>query len=341
MIKPIIEFFKRIKRLKINFFYLYCILSFISFSTFVNAKPIDRIPNTCKNSFTSQTGADFLKEQYKKHKIQSPERHFVLGSGISQALDSLGKKLSHIWEERFSISFSDVPGLTMPTANTHQGLYRYFVHRETEKSICFQCGRLHGYEDISPQKVVRNVMEPLLAGTKKFTLTNIGGGLRSDLSIGTIIALKDHVNFTGKSPLTGPNPTDHNGEPLGDRFPHMEKIYSENTRNKIINELQMAGVHVQEGTYICVPGPNLETPAEIKLFAQWGLDVVGMSTVWEAIALKHAGAEVTGFSMISNPGSGLKGSEIKDEDMLKHVKIHSEKMLQGFLCFCNKEFNTH
>ena len=328
---------------------IYILILFVS-TSYAQGKNV----NTCKKSFKAkqsqkkkinknsnvinQNGKDFLIEQYKKHDIQTPERHFVLGSGISAALDALGTKLSRVWEERFSIPFASVPGLRAPTVHSHHGLYRYFVHRETGKSICFQCGRIHGYEDLSPQDTVRPVMEPFLAGTKKFVLTNISGSLRSDLIPGTIIALKDHVNHTGKSPLTGPNPTDHAGKELGLRFPHMEEVYNKETRNNIVNELKATGLTVEEGTYICVPGPNLETPAEVNLFAKWGLDVVGMSTVWEAIALKHAGAEIAGFSMISNPGSGLKGSEITDEEMLKSVKTNGEKMLQGFLCFCNRDF---
>ena len=310
----------------------------LSLASYSKVNTTSKCKKTFKNS-SSQNGADFLKEQYEKQNIQIPERHFVLGSGISSALDFLGKKLSHIWEERFSLSFSSVPGLSVPTSNIHPGFYRYFVHRETEKSICLQCGRLHGYEkDITARKAVRPVIEPFLAGTKKFVLTNIAGGLRMDLSIGTIVAITDHVNFTRQSPLEGDNPKDHEGKALGIRFPHMEEVYNKETRDEIVTDLRKAGANVQEGTYICVPGPNLETPTEIKMFAKWGLDVVGMSTVWEAIALKHAGAEVTGFSMVSNPGSGMKGSEITDEDMLDLVKINGEKMLQGFLCFCNRDF---
>ncbi len=309
---------------------------------FSDLKKISHSKNKVLDLFRrSQNGKEFLKEQYKKYNIQTPEMHFVLGSGISPALDSLGKNLSNLWEEKFSLSFSSVPGLKVPTSNTHQGLYRYFVHRQTGKSVCFQCGRLHGYEGYSPSSVIRPVMEPFLSGTKKFILTNIGGSLKEDVPIGTVIALKDHVNFTGRNPLIGSNPKDYEGRPLGPRFPYMEEVYNKKTRRKIIKDLRSAGLAVQEGTYICVMGPSLETPAEIKLFAKWGLDVVGMSTVWEAIGLKHAGAEVTGFSMVSNPGSGLKGSNITEEDMLALVKVNGEKMLQGFLCFCDREFNKN
>lgn len=291
--------------------------------------------NSCEKAFKSPT--EYLKNQYRKHNIPVPERHFVLGSGISAGLDVATKKFSNIWEEVFSLKFSDLE-IQEPTAMTHKGLYRYFVHLETGKSICVQCGRLHGYEEnMTARKTVRPVIEPFLAGTKKFTLTNIGGGLRSDLNIGTIIAMKDHVNATSQSPISGSGVTDHYGKKLHPQFPHMEEIYNKRTRDEIVANLRSAGAKVNEGTYICVPGPNLETPAEINLFAQWGLDIVGMSTVWEAIALKAVGAEVTGFSMVSNPGSGLKGSEITDENMHKLVKKNSKKMLQGFLCFCDKE----
>ena len=298
--------------------------------------------SNCLKVFAKETGSDFLERKYKEHNIQVPERHFVLGSGLSEALDTLGKELSKTWREVFSLSFFKVPGIEPPTSNSiHPGLYRYFEHKETGQTICIQCGRIHGYEEgITARKAVRPVIEPFLAGTKKFTLTNIGGGLRPDVIVGTVIAMTDHVNFTGQSPLQGNIPTDHQGIPLGDHFPHMEEVYSKKTRDKIVKELKSNGVLVEEGTYICVPGPNLETPAEIRMFAKWGLDVVGMSTVWEAIALKHAGAEVTGFSMISNPGSGLKGSEISDTEMLKLVKKNGEDMIRGFLCFCDREMKT-
>ena len=282
----------------------------------------------------------YLKSEYTKNNISIPQFHFVLGSGISPALDLLRKKISANWEEVFSISFESVPHLKTPTAETHQGLFRYFVHKETKQSLCFQCGRLHGYEGLTPQEVIRPVGESFLAGTRNFILTNIGGGLKKEFPIGTVIAMKDHINFTGSNPLVGPNPTDPNGKPLGPRFPDMTELYNKEMRLKITKELCSQELRVEEGIYVGVLGPHLETPAEVNLFSEWGGSVVGMSTVWEAIALKHRGATVNGFSMISNLGSGLQeeGVELTSEDMLNSVKTYGEKMLRAFFNFCEKEF---
>ena len=175
----------------------------------------------------------YLASEFKKHNMPAPQFHFVLGSGISPALDLLSEKISSLWEELLSIPFQSVPHLKTPTVKTHQGFFRYFVHKKTGQSICFQCGRLHGYEGLSPQEVVKPVRESYLAGTKNFILTNIGGALRKELSVGTVITLKDHINFTGKNPLVGPNPTDDKGNLLGVRFPDMTEVYDKKTRTQI------------------------------------------------------------------------------------------------------------
>ena len=282
-----------------------------------------------------------LLKEYKKHSLSVPDFHFVLGSGISFSLDSIIKKMSGQWEDKFSLPFQSVENLKIPTAESHKGVFRYVVHRDTKKSICFQCGRLHGYEGLNPKEVVQPVKEAFLAGTKKFILTNISGGLKKEFSVGTIISMRDHINFTGKNPLVGPNPKNQNGEFLGLRFPDMTEVYDQKLRVKITKEILSQGLNVEEGVYIGVLGPSLETPAEINLFAHWEASAVGMSTVWEAIALKHMGAQLAGFSMISNLGSGLQeGKELSNKDMLTSVKSYGEKMLKGFFNFCEGEFKN-
>ena len=235
--------------------------------------------------------------------------------------------------------FKNVSQLKIPTAPTHKGVYRYFIHKSTGRGICFQAGRLHGYEGHSARIVAQTVLWPCLAGTKIFILTNISGSLKKDISPGEVIALSDHVNFTGQNPLTGENPKDSSGREIGPRFPDMESTYNQKTADEISKRLKQKGLVVHKGVYIGVSGPSLETPAEIALFAKWGLAAVGMSTVFEAIALKHAGASVSAFSLISNFACGIKKNiSISEKDMMKTVNQQAPKILKSFFEFSHGYF---
>lgn len=281
----------------------------------------------------------YLAKEYEKRSFNIPDFHFVFGSGISTAWTDLQEKGLDDWEESFSVPFYLINGLKVPTVNTHEGVFRYITHKSTGKTICFQCGRLHGYEGLSAQHVARPVKESFLAGTRKFILTNISGSLQKELPVGAIVSIKDHINFTGQNPLVGPNSQKTDGTLLGPRFPDMTNVYDLELRNRITKELVSQDLKVEEGVYLGVLGPSLETPAEVRLFAQWGASVVGMSTVWEAIALKHMGVQIAGFSLVSNFASGLQEDvELSNEDMLKSIQGYSEKMLRGFLNFCEQEF---
>ncbi|MCY4512145.1 MAG: purine-nucleoside phosphorylase [Bdellovibrionales bacterium] len=279
----------------------------------------------------------FLEDKYKEIGTSPPEIHFVLGSGFSAAVDKA--KDSSIWEERLTLPFKEVPGLKIPTVESHSGLYRYFSHKPTGRVICFQCGRLHGYEGHSPKEVVQTVILPLQAGTKRFVLTNLAGGLKESLTVGSVVALTDHVNFTGQNPLVGPNPSDERGQPLGPRFPDMSDLYEEAMRRQVVRELLAEGLRVEEGIYIGVLGPNFETAAEVQLFARWGLSAVGMSTVWEALALRHAGVQLSAFSLISNPACGIEaGEKLDHESILEAVSFYSEKIIRSFFNYCDRQF---
>ena len=282
----------------------------------------------------------FLKH-YEKNNFPVPEFHFVLGSGFSPSLDKLLlRKDFEGWKEEAPLSFKDVPGLKVPTAPTHLGVYRYFTHRLTGKCLCFQSGRLHAYEGHSAREVAQTVLWPRLTGTKKFILTNISGSLRKDISPGEIIALSDHVNFTGQNPLTGENSKDSQGKDIGPRFPDMESTYDQKLTDKITQQLKtQQGLAVHKGIYIGVLGPSLETPAEVTLFAKWGLTVVGMSTIFEAIALKHTGAKLSAFSLVSNFACGIqKNISISEKDMTETVLKQAPKVLKGFFEFSHRYF---
>ena len=285
-------------------------------------------------------GRIFFKQKYTEWDMQTPEYHFVLGSGFSPSVSSL-KKLPSFknWEERGQILFKELVHLKIPTVKTHEGVYRYFVHKNTGRSICFQCGRLHGYEGYKAKEVALTVTDPFLAGTHKFILTNIAGSLTKDLPVSSVAIITDHVNFTGQNPLVGKNPCDEKGQELGPRFPVMDRVYDKKMAKEIAKELADQNIHTEEGVYVGVLGPSLETVAEIQFFSQQGWSVVGMSTVWESIALNHMGAEVSAFSLISNSACGMGAKEeLNHENMMKVVSTKSEKMLESFLNYCHKKW---
>ena len=275
-------------------------------------------------------------EKYKAMGIPVPRWHFVLGSLLGSVLNQIGQKVSPSekqssfpkWEERGRLSFSEIPGLKSPSAPSHVGSYVYFYNQQKNTSICFQCGRLHGYEGLTAGEVVKTVMGPRFAGTKNFVLSNISGSLKKDLRPGEVVAMQDHINLTGQSPLTG---LTHKKDFY---FLDMDKAYHKPTTHLIVAEMQKQNLKVRSGVYVGVLGPQFETPAEVALFAKWGGDVVGMSTIWELIALHYSKALVSGFSVVTNMATGL-GESV--EIIQKRLKPCFIKVLQSFFNFADKQ----
>jgi purine-nucleoside phosphorylase len=148
-------------------------------------------------------------------------------------------------------------------------------------------------------------------------LTNAAGGLRDDLVIGQPVLVADHLNLTGRSPLTGPTPD----AAFGPRFPDMTDAYSGRLR-ALARELEP---DLAEGVYAGLPGPQYETPAEIRMLRTLGADLVGMSTVHEAIAAKHLGADVLAMSLVTNLAAGM-GEELDHEDVLRVAAESADAM---------------
>ena len=288
---------------------------------------------------TNYEAVDFLKHSYASMGIQTPSLHMVLGSGFGKALDEIS--LPGNWKKKGEISFSKVPGLVTATAPDHRGTYVYYEDSNTRKTITFQIGRLHGYEGIDPAQVVQTVTCPLLAGTSHFILTNAAGALCTDFKVGGVMLIEDQVNFTGKNPLLGPNPVDQKGAPIGARFPDMSQLYDRKMREGLSSFLAAEGLSIHKGIYLGLLGPSFETPAEVKLFARWGAHAVGMSTVWEAIALKHAGATLAGVSLLSNMGVGLTDEVVSEEEVIRNSRISARAIVLGLLKFAEKELKSY
>lgn len=260
-----------------------------------------------------------IKTWLSDKNLSLPYAHVVLGSGLALPLQTLEVKK---WEYCGELTFKEVPGLVTSTAPGHKGSYRFY--KKDSKVVSFQVGRLHGFEGNKPSDVVKPVLAFADLGVEKFILTNAAGSLQTEMRAGSVMLIKDHFNFTGLNPLTG-----HNDESKGPRFPDMSQIYSPRINKILEAKLKEQKLQTHEGIYIGVNGPSFETPAENHLFAKWGMGSVGMSTVFEAIALKHRSKEIGGLSFLANMGAGigdkigdtLTGEEVLDEGRKKAPQI--------------------
>ncbi len=265
-----------------------------------------------KNNFTKDI-KNFFQTKWKEWKCPTPQVHFVLGSLMSPVFESLKPSLLKNWTELGTIDFVKVPHLTSPTNPTHKGQYEYFVHKKTKKSICFQLGRLHGYEGLTPQQVVLTVTGIAKAGIKQFVLSNISGGIKNT-KIASVVAIKDHINLTSKSPL------------VGGYFLNMQNLYNKDLTRQVSQFVKPTC----QAVYAGVLGPQLETKAEINMLKTLGADIVGMSTIWEVIALKALKAQVCAFSVVSNMATGIGHTTDINEKSLKPAFSH---LIKGFIQF--------
>ena len=270
-----------------------------------------------------------LAKYIEEHIGSTPKAHFVLGSGLGSTLEEIANESG--WNLVGQIGFEEIPELKNTTAPGHQGKY-YFLKKESHL-ISIQSGRLHGFEGHNPRDVVKTVTEVFDAGTQTFILSNAAGSLQKSFSPGSCMVLEDHFNFTGKNPLIGENPCDENGKVYGERFPDMTQAYDIELSKELKNALISQNLEVHSGTYIGHLGPNYETTAENYLFSKWGMGAVGMSTVWEVIALRHRGARVAALSFMSNFVAGLLNRDelLDHEDVLKIGKEKAPLIIKAFL----------
>jgi purine-nucleoside phosphorylase len=172
-------------------------------------------------------------------------------------------------------------------------------------------GRFHLYEGHDVGLVVEPVLLFGRLGAKAVVLTNAAGGLDPSYRPGTLMVIRDHINFTGRNPLIGPN-----ADSIGPRFPDMTMAWSPRLRTILHAAGEAEGVEMEEGVYVALPGPSYETPAEVRLYAGFGGHAIGMSTVVECIAARWAGLEVCGVSLITNAGAGYTGQPLTHEEVL-------------------------
>jgi purine-nucleoside phosphorylase len=222
----------------------------------------------------------------------------VLGSGWSAAADSLGETVAEL-------QTAELGGFANPTVPGHAGTARCV--RRADKNVLVLMGRVHLYEGYSAHAVVHPVRTAIAAGCRTIVLTNAAGGIRPGLRPGQPVLVRDHINLTGQSPLTGAAPPD--GYPS--RFTDLTGLYAPRLR-ALARE---SDPDLTDGVYAALPGPQYETPAEIGMLGALGADLVGMSTALEAIAARHLGAEVLGISLVTNLAAGLAAEPLSHQEV--------------------------
>jgi purine-nucleoside phosphorylase len=263
-------------------------------------------------------GAEVLATKLDSLQVGRPAFHVVLGSGFK---DSLRGGIPPGYRIRGEIAFHEIAGLHSSTAPGHAGKYVILEHVSSGKVGLLQVGRLHGYEGLEPREVVQTVMISRELGATDYFITNAAGGIDPAHRTGDVMVITDQINLSGKSPLTGLNPRKADGTEWGPRFQDLTRLFDRDWNALLKPALSAEGLRVHEGVYLGVPGPAFETPAEIRFFATAGAQAVGMSTVWETIALKHSGARVCGISLISNLAAGLQGGPDGEPEELDHFAI--------------------
>jgi len=262
----------------------------------VNASPT---PQTSDSPY--RCAGDAAERLRELTGAESHDVALVMGSGWVPAADQLGAP-----EHEFPVT--ELPGFPPPGAEGHAGRIR--SHRLAGKRALVFLGRTHYYEGRGVAAVAHGVRTAAAAGCKTVVLTNGCGGLRGDMVPGQPVLIRDHLNLTAASPIVGAN------------FVDLTDLYSARLR-ALCRQIDPT---LEEGVYAQFPGPHYETPAEIGMVRAIGGDLVGMSTVLEAIAAREAGAEVLGISLVTNLAAGMTGEPLNHEEVLQAGRDSATRM---------------
>ena len=231
----------------------------------------------------------------------------VLGSGLSALASSL--------VGGHGIPYGDVEGMPQSTVEGHEG--SLFFGDVGGNGVLVFAGRVHLYEGRNTREVTYPVRAAIGAGCDTIVLTNAAGGIDDGLEIGAPCLIEDHLNLTGQSPLRGPN-----DDSIGPRFLDLTEVYD----SKLRALAHTIDPDLKEGVYAGLPGPTYETPAEVKMLRTLGADLVGMSTVIEAIAARYLGARVLGISVVTNLAAGISPTPLSHDEVAMAGVLATERL---------------
>ncbi|MFC4777496.1 purine-nucleoside phosphorylase [Paenibacillus sp. GCM10023252] len=251
--------------------------------------------------------------QYIRSKSSlQPEVGLIMGSGLGILGDHL--------EETVIIPYHDIPHFPVSTVEGHAG--ELLLGKLAGRPVLLMRGRFHMYEGYGPELTAFPVRVMKALGATLLLVTNAAGGVNTDFEPGDLMLISDHINFTGRNPLIGPN-----DDELGVRFPDMSEAYSKRLRAIAREVAAGQGITLREGVYAGLLGPTYETPAEIRMLRVLGSDAVGMSTVAEVITARHGGIEVLGISCISNMAAGILDQPLSHAEVMETTERVKSRFL--------------
>ena len=252
-----------------------------------------------------QAAAIAASEIASRTGIASHDVALVMGSGWVGAVDALGTP-------RYECNAEEITGFFAPAVEGHSGKVRSYEIKDGDRTIraLVFLGRTHLYEGKGMEPVVHGVRTAVKAGCKVIILTNACGGINTAFRVGQPVLIRDHISLTAQSPLVGAT------------FVDLTDLYSKRIRAI----MKSADSSLQEGVYVHWRGPTYETPAEIHMMRTLGADLVGMSTVPEAIAAHALGAEVLGISLVTNAAAGVTGEKLNHEEVIAAGKAAASSM---------------
>jgi len=256
--------------------------------------------------------ADYIRKQIGDFK---PKTGIILGTGLGGVADLI--------EAECIIPYEDIPNFLVSKAPGHVG--RLIIGRfEGRKVICMQ-GRFHSYDGYHFEELSIPIRVMKLLGTQRVIISNAAGAVNTEYRPGDLMIIKDHIKFSGSSPMRGPNVPE-----FGDRFFDTSNVYTKELRDLALQLGRESKLTVHEGVDFFYPGPQFETPAEIRAERILGDDDTGMSTVPEALAAAQCGMPVVGLSLISNMAAGVLGTPLSGEEVEETAKLVAPLLLDYF-----------
>lgn len=239
-----------------------------------------------------------------------PEALLILGSGLGFLADEI--------ENPIRVPYGDIPHMRASTAPGHAGQFVAGVFEG--KNVLAMQGRLHLYEGYAPEETAYPVRVANLVGAEKLLLTCACGGVNTGFRVGDLVLMTDYINFTHPGPLTGYGREGFDLTGFDARFFDMSYAFEPSYRALARDVAEQIKIPLREGVYFYMPGPQYETPAEIRAIRILGGDLVGMSAVHEVLMARRCGMKVAGFGLVTNMAAGVLDQPLTEEEVLTEAK---------------------
>lgn len=239
-----------------------------------------------------------------------PEIAIILGSGLGSFCNNL---------KGCNIPYNDIPHFASSNVKGHKG--ELLFCKIEEKNCVIMQGRFHFYEGNSMQEATYPIKIFKQLGVNTLIITNAAGAVNKNLDMGDIVLIKDHINFMGTNPLIGKN-----DDSMGERFPDMSNCYNKNLIEIAKKCAKSLDINLKEGVYLATTGPSYETAAEINAFRILGADVVGMSSVPEAIVANWLKIKTMTLSLVTNFATGVSQNKLSHQEVIETGKKQGQKV---------------